>query len=223
MKAVISLGGSVIGFPPNAEWLKGFRAFVEEFRENIKAIVVGGGPLAREMIKVAREFGVSKDVLDSIGIQSTLLNAWIVRAALNGISTDFVTFAGTSLFGAFPGKIPVFGGIGVPGLTTDFAAALLAEHLGVSFVNITRVGGIYNKNPDKYPDADLIPRITYRDLEDLVFSSDEREPGTNFPIDVAAFNILRRSRIHTYIVGPDLKNLRNLFSGKEWKGTEIVP
>ncbi len=222
MKVVISLGGSVIGFPPNTEWLKQFRSFVEEFQEDIKAIVVGGGPLAREMIRTAREFGVKKDVLDQIGIQATMLNAWIVRSALDGISTDFVTFAGTHWFGVFD-RIPVFGGTGVPGLTTDFAAALLAEHLGVSFVNITRVGGIYDKDPDKHPDAQLIRKITYREVEDLVFSSDRREPGTNFPIDLAAFNILRRSGIHTYIVGPDIDNIRKLFRGEEWIGTEILP
>ena len=64
MKVVISLGGSVLGFPPDVEWLKGFRSVVDEFQRDIFAIVVGGGPLARRMIDVAREFGVKKDVLD---------------------------------------------------------------------------------------------------------------------------------------------------------------
>ncbi len=224
MKVVISLGGSVIGFPPNTPWLKEFRSFVEEFKGDIKAIVVGGGPLAREMIGVAKEFGVSKDILDKIGVQATLLNAWIVRSALNGLVVEYpmeAYFLSLSL--PSEGKIPVYGGSPLPGLTTDFIAAVLAEHYRVSFLNITRVGGIYDKDPERYPDAKLIPRTTYREVEDLVLSSDKREPGTNFPIDIAAFNILRRSRIRTYVVGPDIENLRNLLSGKEWVGTEIVP
>ncbi len=221
MKAVISLGGSVVGFPPNVEWLRSFRSFVEEFRDDIYYIVVGGGPLAREMIRAVSSLGVKKDVLDNIGIQATLLNAWIVRSALDGLVMDHpATFY---LIPKINGKIPISGGTTYPGLTTDFAAALAAEHYGASFVNITRVGGIYDKDPERHPDAKLIRKMTYREATELVFSSDKREPGTHFPIDVAAFNILRRSGIHTYVVGPDVENLKRLFKGEEWTGTELVP
>ena len=224
MKVAISLGGSVVGFPPDIEYLKKFRSLVEEFRRDIVGIVVGGSPLAREMIAAAKKFGVSKDVLDAIGVQATMMNAWIVRSALDGLVLEHPI---QTYFFNFPlppeDRIPVYGGSPLPGLTTDFVAALLAEHHGASFLNITRVGGIYDRDPEKYPDAKLIRKTTYREVEDLVLSSDRREPGTNFPIDVAAFNILRRSRIHTYVVGPDVENIRSLLSGREWRGTEIVP
>ncbi|NPA86940.1 MAG: UMP kinase [Candidatus Diapherotrites archaeon] len=220
MRAVISLGGSVVGFPPDVEWLKAFRSFVEEFKEDIVAIVVGGGPLARQMMSVAARFGVTKDVLDEIGIATTMLNAWIVRSALDGLVLDRpLHFSGpmrTSL-------IPVFGGSVLPGITTDFVAALLAEHHGAAFVNITRVGGIYDKDPDRFPDAKLIKKLSYEEAEKLVFSSDRREPGTHFPVDVAAFSILRRSNIKAYIVGKDIENLRRLFRGEGWTGTELTP
>ena len=221
MKAVISLGGSVIGFPPNVEWLRSFRSFVEEFKDDILYIVVGGGPLARKMIKAASFFDVNKDVLDNIGIQATLLNAWLLRAALDGLVIEYPMHF--QILPKFNGKIPISGGTMYPGLTTDFAAALAAEHHRVSFVNITRVGGIYDKDPERYPNAKLMRKMTYKEAAELVFSSDKREPGTNFPIDVAAFNILRRSKIRTYIVGPDIENLRKLFRGEEWIGTELVP
>ena len=211
----------MIGFPPDVEYLKRFRSLVKEFRRDIVGIVVGGGALAREMIAAAKKFGVRKDVLDTIGVQATLMNAWIVRSALDGLVYDYITpFAGIL---SPIDRIPLYGGSVLPGLTTDFVAALLAEHHGASFLNITRVGGIYDKDPEKYPDAKLIRKTTYREVEDLVLSSDRREPGTNFPIDVAAFNILRRSNIRTYVVGPDVENIRSLLSGREWRGTEIAP
>ncbi len=201
--------------------MKRFRSFVKEFRRDIVGIVVGGGQIARTYIGAARELGASKFLQDRVGINATLLNAWLVASALGDVSHGFAsTFYPITVEGE---KVPVFGGTEYPGLTTDFAAALLAEMTGSDFVNITRVGGIYDKNPDKHPDAKLIRRMSYAELLRLAQVGDKREPGTSFPIDIAAIHILRRSNIRTYVVGKDIKNLRKLFRGEEWTGTEITP
>ena len=99
----------------------------------------------------------------------------------------------------------------IPGTTTDFCAAILAEKFDGIFVNLTEVGGIYTKNPKKYSDAKLIKNISFEELEKLNIPS---KPGMNFPIDQMAVKIISRSKIKTIIIKPTYKNLIDMLKGK---------
>lgn len=60
----------------------------------------------------------------------------------------------------------IFGaGIGNPYFTTDTAAALRAIEIGAEVVaKATKVDGIYDKDPVKYPDAKRYDKIKYIDV-----------------------------------------------------------
>ncbi len=207
MRYVISLGGSVLGFPPDREWALAFGKIIRRY--DVAAVVVGGGPLARMFMEVPGP----KWKKDVIGMEVSRLNAlWF--SSLTGL--PYKDFA----LERFDETVVIGGGTGLPGVTTDYAAALLSEVNGADFINITNVGGIYTSHPS-HRDARLIERLSYDELLRMALEVDRREPGTHFPLDIPAILLLRRSGIRTYVVGKDLNNLEALLRGGEWKGTLI--
>ena len=57
------------------------------------------------------------------------------------------------------------GGTGNPFFTTDTAATLKAAEIGAEIIlKGTRVNGIYNKDPEKDPDAQKYDEITYEEV-----------------------------------------------------------
>ncbi|MCH8986512.1 MAG: uridine monophosphate kinase, partial [Acidobacteria bacterium] len=61
------------------------------------------------------------------------------------------------------GRVVIFaGGTGNPYFTTDTAAALRAAEIGaVAVLKATRVDGVYDKDPEQFDDAVLLPEVTY--------------------------------------------------------------
>ncbi|MGC8852983.1 MAG: uridine monophosphate kinase, partial [Hydrogenobacter sp.] len=64
------------------------------------------------------------------------------------------------------GRVVIFaGGTGNPFFSTDTAGALRAAEIGAEvLIKATKVGGIYDKDPKKYPDAVLIKEISYLEV-----------------------------------------------------------
>jgi uridylate kinase len=63
------------------------------------------------------------------------------------------------------GRIVIFAaGTGNPFFTTDTAAALRAKEIDADvLIKATKVDGVYDKDPLKYPDAKKFERLTYND------------------------------------------------------------
>ena len=63
------------------------------------------------------------------------------------------------------GRIVIFAaGTGSPYFSTDTTAALRAAEIGAQcLVKATKVDGIYDKDPQKYPDAVKFSHLTYQD------------------------------------------------------------
>jgi len=61
------------------------------------------------------------------------------------------------------GRIVIFAaGTGNPFFTTDTAATLRAIEIGADMiVKATKVDGVYDKDPAKYPDAKKLPELSY--------------------------------------------------------------
>jgi uridylate kinase len=61
------------------------------------------------------------------------------------------------------GRVVIFGaGTGNPYFTTDTAAALRANEIGADILfKATKVDGVYDKDPAKYPDAVKYDELTY--------------------------------------------------------------
>jgi uridylate kinase len=64
------------------------------------------------------------------------------------------------------GRVVIFaGGTGNPYFTTDTTAALRAMEIGAEVIlKATKVDGVYDKDPERFPDASFFPEITYLEV-----------------------------------------------------------
>ncbi len=219
---VISVGGSVL-VPDRIDvpWIRRFSRLIDRYRgSGIEfGLVAGGGKTARDYTWAVRLLGGSKAEMDQAGILATHANAWLLVSALQTAYPEPLSDIWRAKAVMRHYTAVVCGTM--PGVTSDYGAALLAEVTGLPMVNITNVDGVYDKDPRKYPDAQRIDHMTHDEFVDLIADSDTRDPGAHVPMDLAAAEILRRSRIKAYVVGKDLKNLERLFAGRSFVGTTI--
>ena len=138
-------------------------------------IVVGGGNIFRGMA-AATATGLDRATADYIGMLATAMNGLALQDALEraGVPTRVMTAIDMNEV-AEPyirrravrhlekGRGVIFvAGTGNPYFTTDTAAALRAVEIGAEVVlKATKVDGVYDKDPVKYPDAKRYPAITY--------------------------------------------------------------
>ncbi len=213
---VISLGGSIFS--------KTDEKYLSEFIERIKdeegyALVVGGGPIAREQISKLRMMGAKEYYLDMMGIQATRLNATMVSLALGNLM-DVPKSIDEAVRMMKVYKRVIMGGT-EPGHTTDAVSLLLAEALSRdTVVNVTNVDYLYDRDP-KVKGAKKIENITYSDATKMI-TSEKRGAGANFPLDILSLNIARRSGIKIKIVSfRDLFNAFKAIEGKKFEGTTV--
>ena len=109
----------------------------------------------------------------------------------------------------------------VPGHTTNAVAALLAENTRSRLVNVTRVGGIYDRDPDKFSNAKKLNSITAEELVQMAAKYDDRKARTYFVFDLLAAKIIARSGVPACIVSSDPLEIRNACLGKRHSGTVI--
>src|SRR5512135_1595757 len=138
------------------------------------AIVVGGGNIFRgEGAK-----GMDRATGDYVGMLATVMNAVTLQEAIErrGVTTRVQSAIPMSQL-AEPyirrrairhlekGRVVIFGaGTGNPFFTTDTAAALRAMEIGADvLLKATKVDGIYDKDPKKYPDAKRYQTVTFTD------------------------------------------------------------
>jgi uridylate kinase len=221
---VLSLGGSVlVREEGDTAYIRKLAKILMGVSFNFKLYVVtGGGKIARYYIKAGRDLGASESYLDELGIEVTRLNARLMITALGDHAChsppknyDEAVHAGKTC------SIVVMGGVS-PGITTDAVSALLAERVKARrLVNATSVDGAYSADPKKDPEAHRIPRMTHKELVDLVGHSTGAGPNNVF--DPVGARVLERSKISLAIVdGNDLANLRDALEGKKFKGTTVA-
>ncbi|MCL6003251.1 MAG: UMP kinase [Thermoplasmatales archaeon] len=214
---VISLGGSIFSKTDEKYLLE----FIKRIKkENEYALVVGGGPIARDEISRLRKIGAKEYYLDMMGIQATRLNATMVSLALGNLmevprSIDEAVRQ-MKLY-----KRVIMGGT-EPGHTTDAVTLLLAEALNKdTVVNVTNVDFLYDRDP-RLKDANKIERISYSSAIKMI-TAEKRGAGENFPLDILSLNIARRSSIRIKLVSfKDTSNVFNAINGKKFKGTLVV-
>jgi uridylate kinase len=137
-------------------------------------IVVGGGNIYRG--QAGSERGIERATGDYMGMLATVINALALQDALEkqGVATR-VQSAITMSQVAEPfirrraqrhlekGRVVIFGGgTGNPFFSTDTAAALRANEMGVDVIlKATKVDGIYDSDPLVNAKAKRYPQITY--------------------------------------------------------------
>lgn len=223
MRIVITVGGSVIIRDHNYRKFQDYAKVLGDLsKEHQITVVVGGGRTARDYIGIARDLGASEALCDDLGIEVTRLNARLLITALgDGAYPKVPHNFSEALEFATSGRIVVMGGT-EPAHSTDAVGSILAEFVGADLlINATSVDGLYNKDPNKHPDAQMFEEITPKKMMDLL-GSKEMKAGTYEFLDKTAIQIIGRSRIKTVILnGDNPENLKKAINEKI--GTLIVP
>ncbi len=141
------------------------------------AIVVGGGNIFRGLSNSAN--GMNRSMADNMGMLATVMNAIALKDSLKNNDVSARIMSGLPiprLVDAFiaekaiqyleAGDVMIFAaGTGNPFFTTDTAASLRGLEISADIVfKATKVDGIYDKDPVKYPDAKKYDRLTYDEI-----------------------------------------------------------
>jgi uridylate kinase len=166
-------------------------------------IVIGGGNIFRGA--AGSSLGVPPLVGDHIGMVATVLNAMVLRSALEAVGVSARTMSAfpvgkfvepfereTALKYVREGQVVIFaGGTGNPCFTTDSAAALRAVEIEAEVViKATQVRGVFDKDPRKHPDAVFFESISHQEV---------LRRGLKV-MDAASVEILSRENIPTIVL-----------------------
>jgi uridylate kinase len=139
-------------------------------------IMVGGGNYARGAQLAGH--GIKRVTADHIGMLGTMMNALALTdifesqgIATRCLSNIFAEQVAEPFSHRLADKhlgngrvVIVAGGIGRPYLTTDTAAVSLALELDCEVVfKATKVDGVYDKDPAKFPEAHKIDHLTFQE------------------------------------------------------------
>ncbi len=140
-------------------------------------VVIGGGNIFRGAH--ADKFCLERTSADHIGMLATIINGISLQQAferiecesriMSAISCDVMAESYSwknALHYLEKGFVLIFvGGTGNPYFTTDSAAALRALEIQAEVVlKATKVDGIYDKDPIRYPDAKKFDKVTYSEV-----------------------------------------------------------
>ena len=140
-------------------------------------MVIGGGNIFRGLQGSAQ--GMERTTADYMGMLATVMNALAMQSALEAIGVF------TRVISAIPmdqvcepyirrravrhlekKRVCVFAaGTGNPYFTTDTAATLRASEMSCEAIfKGTKVDGVYDKDPVKYPDAKRFEHVSYNEV-----------------------------------------------------------
>jgi uridylate kinase len=218
---VISIGGSVVlSEEADAVFLKKLTSLFKKISTEYKLfVIVGGGKIARRYIQLGRQLGFHEDLLDELGIDVTRVNARIIATLLGTSNTEIPHTTDEAIQLRFPNV--VMGGTN-PGHSTDQVGAEIADKThAVRFVNATNVDGIFDKDPNKYPDA---KQLTEVHVEELIkqYGTTWGAAGNNIFMDEPALARIQQAKIPTCIVnGKRLDQLEKAIRGLPFDGSTI--
>jgi uridylate kinase len=187
------------------------------------AIVIGGGNIFRGMTAATQ--GIDRVAGDQMGMLATIMNGIALQDALErrNIPTRVTSAIAMSQI-AEPfirrrairhlekGRVVICAaGTGNPFFTTDSAAALRAAELKCDIIfKATKVDGIYTADPEKDPNAERLPHVTYqRVLADRLQVMDaaaiDLARGSSIPIYI--FSLRERGNIKRALLGEDVGSI----------------
>jgi uridylate kinase len=152
------------------------------------AVVIGGGNIIRG-VSAAADGVIKRTSGDYMGMLATVINGIALQEAFEhaGLDARLLSAIDMQEIGESfivrrakrhleKGRVVVFaGGTGNPYFTTDTAATLRASEIEAEvIIKATKVDGVYDKDPHKFPDAVKLPSLTYdQALEDNIKVMDD--------------------------------------------------
>ncbi|MYA81016.1 MAG: UMP kinase [Acidobacteriia bacterium] len=179
-RILLKLSGEVLagkpGFGIDSEATQRIaREIAEAARTGVSiGVVVGGGNFFRGV--KGSDAGPGRVSVDQMGMLGTALNAIALRDHLQGLGQPAAIFSAIPMTPILDGfslprvlerlgnqEVVIFaGGTGNPFFSTDSAAALRAAEIGASLLaKATKVDGVYDKDPVRFPGAARYERISY--------------------------------------------------------------
>ena len=182
-RILLKLSGEMLagdeGFGICPETIQRFAEEVQELADlGVEvAIVIGGGNIFRGLAGASR--GMDRAHADYMGMMATAINALALQDALehigcftrvmSAIAMDQVAepyIRRRAMRHLEKGRVVIFAaGTGNPYFSTDTAAALRAAEIHAEVIlKATKVDGIYNRDPMKFPDAERFDDLTYLEV-----------------------------------------------------------
>ncbi len=231
-KIVIKIGGSLLFTKDNkinSNWIKKLCDIIIN-NKNFDTIILicGGGAIGREYINTIRTFSKNETLCDLIGIYVSRLNSHLLISYLNQYSYPLVPKTFEELAKAILSKkIVIMGGL-QPGQSTTSVAIEIAEYIKAdNLIILTDVKGIFDKDPKIHNDAKLLPKVTLKQLSDIIInkSSETQAAAGEYRIfDAVSLQILKRSKITVCVLsGIEVEEFQKLMNrSKEFIGTLIT-
>ncbi len=182
-------------------------------------IVVGAGNFFRG--NTHEKLGLERVITDQMGMVSTVLNALVLRSAIERAGSKATIMSAISMSGIVEqynrihaihmlsaGFVTIFaGGTGNPLVTTDSAASLRAIEINADILlKATNVDGVYTEDPRKNKNATLLKKISYAEVlkqelgvMDLAAFTQCRD----YKMPIRVFNIDKENAISRIIAGED--------------------
>jgi len=201
--------------------------FADEIKEIARGIqlslVIGGGNIFRGVAASAQ--GMDRVAGDQMGMLATLINAVALQDALEkkGIDTRLLSAIEVRMI-AEPfirrramrhlekGRVVIFAaGTGNPYFSTDTAAAVRAMEVHAEIIlKATKVDGIYDRDPVKFPDAVKFDELTYMDVlsrQLQVMDSTAISLCMDNGMPIIVFNLKEKGNIKRIIYGEKIGSL----------------
>ncbi len=171
------MGGSSFGISP--EMIKYVATEVRAvLQQGVQlALVIGAGNIFRGVAGAAS--GMDRASADNMGMLATMINSLAVQDALEQVDVPCRVMSAFSmrvicepyvrrraLRHLDKGRVVIFGaGTGNPYFTTDTAGVLRALEIDADvLMKATRVDGVYDRDPEKHPDAERFESLTYTQI-----------------------------------------------------------
>ncbi len=187
------------------------------------AIVVGGGNIFRGLKGSAA--GMDRATADYVGMLATVMNAITLQDGLEraGVATRVQTaiemqqiaepyIRRRAIRHLEKGRVVVFGGgCGNPFFTTDTTAALRAAEINADVIfKATKVDGVYDRDPKKFPDAIKYKELTFQEVltrEIAVMDSTAIALCKDNKIPIVVFNLFEPENINKAVAGEEIGSL----------------
>ncbi len=181
-------------------------------------VVIGGGNFWRgrssgSMDRVrADSIGMLGTVMNSIALADTLIQQGVPAKVYSAVAMEPIAELYVNdkvLKDLEDGKVTIFGGgTGNPFFSTDSAGALRAAQIGADVIfKATNVDGVYDKDPNKYPDAVKYDTLTQSELLEKGLSVMDASAASlcrDNNIDILVFNLTDPENIVRAVKGENI-------------------
>lgn len=185
------------------------------------AVVIGGGNIFRGI--AGSKNGIDRATADYMGMLATIMNGLALQDALEkvGVPTRLQSaLEMPSVAEPFirrkairhmeKGKVVILSaGTGVPYVTTDTGASLHALELNCDvLMKATKVDGVYEKDPMKYPDAKRYKTLALKDainMDDVqVMDTSALAMSQENHLPIMIFKLFEADNLERAVVGDDI-------------------